>query len=314
MDFGQIIEIIKTATHLTISAHTSPDGDAIGAMVAMGQICASIGKPYTILLEEPVKQFAYLTDTCNYGKVLDRPVDTFIALDCGDVDRLVGYEAYFKAARTTINIDHHITNKEYGVYNIVQRDASSTCEVIYQLVEAWGLPLNKLIGQALYTGLVTDTGGFMHNCTAPSTHVAAAKLISLGFDAPTIYRKLIHEKSLGTVKLQSIVTTHLECVHPKGLYIATLSQSELETSGATKEDLDGVVSYLKNIEGVEVMAFIYPKGPGIYKLSMRANPPYDVASFCTAFGGGGHILASGATLEGTLEEVVSKVKDKMQTL
>lgn len=314
MNLGQVIELIQTATHLTISAHTSPDGDAIGAMVAMGKICESLKKPYTILLEEPVEQFNYLLDTCHWSQELERPVDTFIAVDCGDTDRLVGYETYFKAAHTTINIDHHITNPGYGLYNFVLKEASSTCEVIYHCIQSWGLALNKWIGQALYTGIVTDTGGFMHQCTTSSTHEAAAKLIQLDFDATTIYRKLIHEKSFGTVKLQSIVATHLECIHPKGFYIATLSEDELKASGATKEDLDGIVSYLKNIEGVEVMAFIYPKGTHTYKLSMRSNPPYDVANFCKAFGGGGHILASGATLVGTLEEIVFNVRTKMQTL
>ncbi|WP_053983890.1 DHH family phosphoesterase [Niameybacter massiliensis] len=312
--FSQVIETIKAAKHLTISAHTNPDGDAIGAMVAMGQICALMDKPYTILLEEPIKKLSYLIETCNWATSLEQSVDTFIALDCGDVDRLVGYKAYFKDAHTTINIDHHMTNTFYGAYNIVEKEASSTCEVVYQLVCALGLEINVPLGQALYTGLVTDTGGFMHNCTAPSTHLAAAKLIELDFDAPAIYRKLIHEKSLATVKLQGMAVSHLECLDEKGIYLATLSQDELVKSGATKEDVDGVVSYLKNIEGIEVMAFIYPKGESSYKLSMRANPPYDVASFCAQFGGGGHILAAGATIDGTLEGAAHLVKDKLKEM
>ena len=193
--FNQVSETIKAATHLTISAHTNPDGDAIGAMVAMGQICALLGKPYTVLLEEPVKKLSYLIDTCNWATSLEQPIDTFIALDCGDVDRLVGYNAYFKAAQTTINIDHHMTNAFYGAYNIVQKEASSTCEIIYQLACTLGLQINVPLGQALYTGLVTDTGGFMHNCTAPSTHLAVAKLMHQPYIANLFMRSPLQQLS-----------------------------------------------------------------------------------------------------------------------
>ena len=111
-----------------------------------------------------------------------------------------------------------------------------------------------------------------------------------------------------------MAVSHLECLDEKGIYLATLSQDELLESGATKEDVDGVVSYLKNIEGIEVMAFIYPKGENSYKLSMRANPPYDVASFCAQLGGGGHILAAGATIDGSLEEATYLIKEKLKEM
>lgn len=310
MDLKSILTVIKEASNIAISAHTNPDGDAIGAMVAMGHICAYYNKKYTILLEEPSRDFKTLTDTCICKKDLEENVDTFIALDCGDVDRLVGYELYFKKAHQTINIDHHITNTGYALHNYVHPEASSTSELIYKLIEQGQIEMTVEMAKALYTGLITDTGGFMHSCTHPSTHLAAAHIIKLPFNFSEIYETLIHAKTMETVRLQSKAVNRLKKLGQEGVYLTYITEQDLEEIGASKEDMDGVVSYLKTIKGTNLVALIYPKGEkvGTYKLSMRSNPPYDVAHFCKQFGGGGHTRAAGATLEGPLSEVITRIE------
>lgn len=314
MDFKSILKTIQEANFIVISAHTNPDGDAIGAMVAMGHVCAYYNKSYMLLLEAPVRDFKMLTDTCVYGTHLEEDADTFIALDCGDVDRLVGYEAYFKKAHQTINIDHHITNAQYANYNYVEPGASSTSELIYKLIQEAQITLNVEMAKALYTGIVTDTGGFMHSCTQPSTHLAAAQLIQLPFDFSALYNQLIHEKTVETVQLQNRAINHLKKLSILGSYLTYISEDDIREIGASKEDIDGIVSYIKTIKGTELVAFIYPKDAqaDLYKLSMRSNPPYDVAHFCKQFGGGGHQRAAGATLEGTLSEVLERIETAMQ--
>ena len=308
MKLKDIIELIQNAKHVLISAHTNPDGDAIGAMVAMGHFCNAVHIPYTILLEEEVERFKYLTDEVITATQIDSAIDTFVALDCGDTKRLVGYEDYFTKAKKTLVIDHHVTNEHYGMYNYVLSDASSTSEIIFDLLEEAKVMFNKEIGMALYTGMVTDTGGFMHSCTSSSTMKACAKLMELDFDFSTLYHQLIHEKTLQTIKLQGVAVNHLVEVQ-KGIYLAYITKEEIDKLKATKDDIDGIVSFLKSISGVEVIAFIYPlhKGNG-YKLSTRSNKPYNVAAFCQQFEGGGHERAAGATLDGPIEETILKVQ------
>lgn len=315
MDFNTIIKVIKDAQSIIISAHTNPDGDAIGAMVAVGHICAYYNKPYTILIEQPLVTYKHLLQDISHASHLESGADTFIALDCGDKERLVGYEAYFKEAIYTINIDHHVTNTSFAQYNYIDAKASSTSELVYRLIEEAQIPLNRELAAALYTGILTDTGGFMHSSTNPSTHLMAAELIKLPFNFSALYEKTLQEKTIETAKLQAQATSHMKQLAIAGIYLSHITSEEVTQIGASKEDMDGVISYLKTIKGVKLIAFIYPKEgqEHTYKLSMRSNPPYNVAAFCQSFGGGGHERAAGATLEGKLEEVLERVEQAVST-
>lgn len=314
MHLKDIAKQIMQAKHVLISAHTNPDGDAIGAMVAMGHFCARQNIPYTILLEEKPEKFSYLMEHVVTALAFTEEVDTVVALDCGNTARLVGYEDYFKKAKTTISIDHHITNEHYAQYECIEPNASSTSELVYHMVKGIEGSIDVEMGKALYTGMVTDTGGFMHSCTSPHTMQACAHLMGLGFDFSAIYHKLIHEKTLATLKLQGIAVNHLVEVK-EGIHLSYLTREEMMSLGATKDDVDGIVSFLKNISGVQVVAFLYPlhKANG-YKLSTRSNAPYDMAVFCSQFGGGGHVRAAGATLGDTLAEELKRVEDSLRQL
>lgn len=311
MHLGEIIDSLKKATHVLISAHTNPDGDAIGAMVAMGHFCENLKIPYTILLEEAVPRFEYLTKHVHTATEVSEPIDTMLALDCGDVSRVVGYEAYFTKASITVSIDHHITNTAYAQYNYVKPEASSTSELVFDLIEAADVVLTKELAIALYTGILTDTGGFMHSCTSPRTLQIAAKLIEKDFNFSSLYHKLIHEKSLATIALQGRATNHLKQIR-EGIFMTYITEQDMSEVGATKEDIDSIVSFLKTIQGIEMIAFLYPLGTGDgFKLSTRSNPPYNVAAFCQQFGGGGHERASGATLKMPLEQAIQKIENAL---
>lgn len=314
MNLKAIGQCLKNASHVLISAHTNPDGDAIGAMVATGLLCAQCGVNYTLLLEEEVARFHYLLEGMPIASEVVGPIDTMIALDCGDTKRLIGYEAYFTKAKTTLLVDHHITNEYYAAHNYVVPEASSTCELIYDLIVSMEVPFTKAMAVALYTGMVTDTGGFMHSCTSPTTMRKCATLMEESFDFSSLYHKLLHEKSLTTLKLQSVAIDHLSCIKP-GVYLSYMTQGDLDEIGATKEHVDGIVSFLKSMEGTEVIGFIYPlpKESG-YKLSTRSNAPYNVAAFCQQFGGGGHERAAGAMFGETLTIVREKVAEALRQL
>ena len=216
--------------------------------------------------------------------------------------------------KTTIVIDHHISNTAYGMFNYVIKDASSTSELIYDLISESALLMNKEMAVALYTGMLTDTGGFMHSCTSAETMHKCAELIRFDFDFSKLYHKLMHEKSLRTLQLQGYAIKHLKEVKP-GIYLSYLTKEDLDADHAQKSDVDTIVSFLKSIEHTEVVAFLYPhpKVAG-YKLSTRSNPPYDVATFCAQFDGGGHIRAAGGTVLGTIDEATQAVEHALLTL
>ncbi len=305
----KIVEALKGAQHILIATHVSPDGDAIGASGAMARLCHYFNIPYVLLLEELPEEYAFLLTGLSISKTWEGPVDTFVSLDCGDTGRLGDYEPLFKEAKVTITIDHHVTNEGIGSYALVCPEASSTSELIYEVLKVAGVPLNVDIARSLYTGIVTDTGGFMHSCTHSSTHQVAAQLLQEPFDFTALYYRLIHEKSEATVHLQSRAIQHLTKWAEGKIYVSYLTPNDLQEEGASREDASHIVTYLKNIKGCEVAILLYPgRCEGEYKVSLRSNPPYDVASLAQQLGGGGHERAAGASVRGTLEEVFARLK------
>jgi phosphoesterase RecJ-like protein len=307
----QIIEQLKKANHVLLSGHVSPDSDAIGSLVAMASLLVFLGKKYTILLDDMPKKYSYLVEGFIVAPHFDGDYDAFVALDCGDQKRLGKYEAYFEQAKTTFNIDHHHTNNEFGRYNYVDKEASSTSELVFELIQAAHMPLTKEVAIAIYSGIVFDTGGFMHSCTHPSTHLIAAKLLEMPFNAPKIHHHIVHLRTKGTCILQGILMQRAKWIGIDKVF-SYITQKDIEENECTVEDVDGVVNYLKNIEGVNVAAVLYPASLEKCKLSLRSNPPYDVSKFASKFGGGGHQRASGATLEGNLERWIDELASAIE--
>lgn len=308
----QIINAIKEAKGIMLGAHVNPDGDAMGSLAGMATLCGFLHIPYTILLEEIPERFKDLLESLHVANQVDQAYDTFIALDCGDTLRLGNYEEVLKGAKTTICIDHHVTNGAYADYNLIEAEASSTCELVTELISQTDCPFTPELAKALYTGILTDTAGFMHDCTSSKTHQMAAKLLSVPFDFTSICYHMLHEKSEAAARLQAAAVMHLKKFHEGKVLFSYITAEDIKEAGAVKDDLGEIISYLKNIRGCEVAGFIYPNGEDTYKLSLRCNAPYDVAAVASTFGGGGHIRAAGATIKGTLEAVSAQVEEKIK--
>lgn len=305
---AKIINEIKASKGVLLAAHVNPDGDAIGALVGMGILCNFLKIPYTVLVEKVVEDLKHLLTSVHVSDTVDRSYDTFITVDCGDILRLGSYEAAFRAAENTINIDHHITNNHFAKTNYVQEDASSTSELVFCLIEAAGCPLQVPLVEALYTGILTDTGGFMYPCTKASTHRVVAKLLETPFDFTGIYYHLIHEKTEKAVRMQSVAVSRMRRLSNSKVFLSYITEEDLSAYEATRDDLGSIVTYIKNIKGCEVAIFIYPSTDHTYKVSLRSNEPYDVAEIAGKWGGGGHARAAGATVEGEIEEIISSLE------
>ena len=307
-----ILNRIKSSKGIILGAHTNPDGDAVGALVGMATLCGFLHVPHQILLEKIPHEFDDLLENMPVAHEATIPYDTFITVDCGDVERLGKFKEDFKQAEVTINIDHHGTNTFFAQYNEVQRNASATCEVVYDLVCLAECPLTEPLVRSLYTGILTDTGGFMHSSTTARTHEIVAGLMKVPFAFTKVYYKHMYEKSKTAAIMEAIAIGHMEQLWDKPYYMTYVTAEEMAMHGATKEDLAAIISSVKNIKGCDLAVFMYPLDECHYKVSFRSNPPYDVATLAVGLGGGGHIRAAGATIEGNFEKATMRIHEVLK--
>ncbi|MBR1737990.1 MAG: bifunctional oligoribonuclease/PAP phosphatase NrnA [Firmicutes bacterium] len=296
----ELQEAIKNGNNICIAGHINPDGDAVSSALGLALCLKMIGKDVTVLLEDYSHKFHYIKgkEMIYKGDYDKLAPDLFIAVDCGSKDRLGDAQSVFDRTEKTINIDHHISNTEYAKYNVVYPNASSSSEVVFEIIRNFSV-ITDDIATALYTGIVSDTGGFKHNCTSPRTHEIASVLI--GFDVPysEIQNRILYSKSREelSVFIKALGKLKIE----NGISRITLTKDEIAESGATYKDLDGIVSFILNVDDVDASVFIYEKENGKSKVSMRSIST-DVSGIAVKHGGGGHKLAAGADFDCSVEE------------
>lgn len=311
-----ILEEVKGAKTIGISGHIRPDGDCVGSVTGLylylkkacpdARVQAMIEKPADIFsciggLEEITTDFVPVTDC----------FDVYIALDC-EKSRLGEAEAFFDKAKKKINIDHHISNAGgCGDSNFVVPEASSTSELVYRVMEDKAV-LDTEMAKALYIGIIHDTGVFQYSNTSPETLQIAAKLITYGFDFSEIIDRTFYEKTyvqnqiLGRALLESILFMDGKCV------VSMIDKKTMKFYDVTAHDLDGIVSQLRSTKGVECAIFMYQTDSCEYKVSLRSCGKVDVAKVASLFGGGGHVRAAGATMQGTFYDIVNNLSAQIE--
>lgn len=305
-----IYEIWSKSENIIVSTHTNPDGDAVGAALGISMAIAELGKKPLILIEKYSDKFNFIkgAEYIYNGSYDDIKPDLFIAVDCGDKKRLGDAEKIFDKAKVTFNIDHHISNTNYADNNIVEPKASSSCEVVYEILKNFCV-IDKNIAEALYTGIVTDTFGFKYNSTSKKTMEIGGTLLNFGIDISAIQDMVLYEKTL--VEIEALKTALNNLKIDGEIAYTTLTMEELKSCKASSKDLDGIVEHILNIKGISVSAFIYEKDGDVCKISLRSKKA-DVNKIASAFGGGGHILAAGAVFEGNINDALSSVLQKIK--
>lgn len=306
--FKELIRHIQDASYILIAGHVSPDGDAIGACTAMGLILEQMGKQYSILIEKHDEKYDYLLDHVNtVSEIPTKDCDLFIALDCADLDRLGSFKPAFEGATISWNVDHHISNTNYGKHNYVDPNASSASEIVFRIYEASKVQLDGYIAKAIYTGIVYDTAAFKHSNTSANTLEIVSRLLQQPFDFSSIIQSMFYERSFVSTQLQGAAIRNMEGYYNNSLIVSTLSLDEIKVYSKNTDGTEGIVNILKNIKGSKVALFLYEKVEGEIKVSMRCEDPYDVCEIANNFGGGGHKKAAGATIYATLEEAKEQV-------
>lgn len=308
------IELVEKSNNIVLVGHISPDGDAISSCFALCSALRKINKNPIVLLEDYGNSYEYIkNDDIIYRKDYNniKDVDLFISLDCGDIERLGFTKEIFEKAKYTVNIDHHISNDNFAKLNIVNTKASSTSEIMFEIIKYMD-KLDLDIATYIYTGIVFDTGGFKHNCTTNRTHQIAGELINLGVDSVKIHSNVLTLHSLESSKLlaRSIQNIYIE----NDVIVSTLSNDEIVSLGCSHKNTGSIVQYLLDTKGINVSVLIYEKEDSSIKVSFRSKS-IDVNKIASYFGGGGHILAAGATLKDmTIQQAKEAILQKIRSV
>lgn len=301
---AQLRNIIGEAVHILLVSHIRPDGDAVGSVLGLGLALQTAGKDVQMVLADGVPAtFKHLNGSENIQKRVKGEVDVSIVLDCSDLER-VG-DVLPKDTAPTLNIDHHITNLNFAQFNLVFPEVPSTAEILVGLIPQLDLSIGKEAGEALLTGMITDTLGFRTTNIHAATLRTAADLMELGCDLPYLYNKALHFRSFEAVRYWGAGLSTLE--KEDRLLWACLTQKDRQAIGYPGRDDADLINILSSIEEVDIAIIFVEQANGSVKVSWRAQKGIDVSQIASNFGGGGHKPAAGAQIEGELELVKMEV-------
>ncbi|MED0677937.1 bifunctional oligoribonuclease/PAP phosphatase NrnA [Aneurinibacillus thermoaerophilus] len=313
------VRFIHRHQHFLVVNHVNPDGDATGSLLAMGWLLRQLGKRVTLVNEgETPAKFSFLPGADAIVNMSTRTehdtYDAVITCDCADFARIGEVAAWFAPKCELLNIDHHPTNDLFGDVNLVRIDAAATAEVIFDLVKFMELTINAELATCLYTGLLTDTGGFRYSNTTPRVMEAASELLKHGVEPARIAEQVLETITKAHVELLRRALQTLELMDGDRAAYLTVTLADMAKTGAGNDDTEGLVTYARNIEGVEVGVLYKEVAGGKVKVSFRSRSEVDVAAIAKSLGGGGHIRAAGCTVEGTLAEVKAVVSQKVSAV
>lgn len=306
---------LKPGRTVALSTHINADGDGCGSEAALARLLAQRGLKVRIVNPTPwPSMFQFLLggdieEQSEHGSRALRGIDTLLVLDISDVKRLGTLAESVRALRVPkLVIDHHQPGDEPpGPVMLADTTACATGELIFDVACVLGLDITPAIARALYTALLTDTGGFRFSNTSPRCHAIAGQLLARGVDPEEMYQRIYASVSVGRLHLLRAALESLGVDAAAGLSWISLPAGVLERYGVRSEELDGLVEHARSIEGTRMAIFFRDLGRGHVKVSFRSTGSVDVNRFARPFGGGGHAKASGALIAGTLDEVRDRV-------
>jgi phosphoesterase RecJ-like protein len=297
-----IAERVAAANRILILTHINPDGDAVGSLLGMWHALCALGKRAIPLASSPLPSYTLWLPGAEqvlvYQPDMDFPdVDLAILLDTASlarIGRIYDQHATALVALPVIVIDHHVTNDGGGTLNLIRPAAASTCELLYALYQALGVSITPAIASCLLLGLTTDTQSFQTSATKSDSLRTAAELLECGADQPRVVQEVYYALPASSALLIGKAISEMRREGP--IVWTTVTQAMMRTAGAEDEAADEVVRLMQRIQGTRALALFTERHDGTTKLSLRSQPPIDVASLARIWGGGGHAQAAGATL------------------
>jgi len=312
----QIIQQLKSSNDILLVSHANPDGDAIGSLIAMGLALDGLNKKTTLFNESSIPAvYRFLPAVNRVVRQLRKPgtFDTAVILDCGDLQRIGKAADAVSKIPVIINVDHHITNTDFGDFQLIDTRASATSEIVYRLLKALAIPINSSIANSIYTGILTDTGSFRFSNTNQAAFAICEEMIMLGVNPYHIAQQVYGTYSLGRIKLLNLALDSIEISRNGKLSMMTVTSAMLNETGTQPEDADGLINYARRIEAVQVAVLVQEhvngkkKHKNQFHVSLRSDGTVDVAEIASSFGGGGHASASGFSIQAPLFDIKDRI-------
>lgn len=310
-DLDEIVTALQAGERFLLTTHEGPDGDALGSLLALQEILTQLGKDSVMFLAEkefplPVEYRFLPLQEVFHEPPADLADRTIVFLDCGNIDRMP--VTWLREGQRILNIDHHHDNTRFGAINLVDVDASCTAEIVFELSHRLGATVTPSIAQALYVGLITDTGMFMYENTDARTHRVAAELIEAGVDVNETFRRLYERVPEEKLRLIARALGKIERRLGGALSTTYISAEDYAATGADETMTEGIIDFVRGIEGTSVAAVIRDKPDSsreARKVSLRSTDgSVDVSRIARAMGGGGHQRAAGFSTDLGHDELI----------
>ena len=322
IDTRAVVEALRLHDRFMVTSHDNPDGDALGSLLATHLALEALGKDSVMVLGgvAPLPgEYAFLELEAR-GLLRSAPPDAGqrvrVAVDCAQESRIVD-PTLIGGAPLTVNVDHHHDNTRFGDLDLVVDDASSTAEVLADLFAALGVELTPAIAEALYTGLVTDTGRFQYSNTTPKALRLAADLVEAGADVSKVFVQVYESTPFPKLKLLARALERATELADGRIVLSELRREDFDAAGAEEPYSEGIIDNLRAVDGAELVALVreLPDGASsARKGSLRSRPDgVDVSAIARSFGGGGHKRAAGFSTDLPMDEVTSRIVDAFLT-
>lgn len=320
MEFMESVNTIKEAIlqakSIGLCGHVKPDGDCLGSSLSLYKGIKQINNNVSIIKNDKVPDYLHILknteDMTDYNP--DLSYDLFIVLDSSSIDRIGDCQSLFNKANKTICIDHHRSNTFFADINLVDGEKSSTCELVYELITAMDLKYDIDMSNNTFIGLLTDTNRFMYTSTTGRTLEIASDLMNNGIDKDAIMQALYQSNSLISYKLTGIVIENAKFLYDNKLSICPLTTSDLDSIGATRDDIEDKINLIRDIDTVEVACLIKQEGPDQFDISFRSKNHVDVSKIALSLGGGGHLRAAGCSYTGSLDSLLDELMERFEKI
>ncbi len=304
---SEILKTLKESKKVAIFFHIKPDGDCLGAASALKQALLILGKDVDIYSHSPIPKNYLFIKHINEVKYdnFTKDYDLHIAVDLSELKRMGKFATVFNRIKNTVCLDHHLTRDDFAKITHNENLSSASLVVYYYILQL--VSLNADIACALYAGISSDTGCFMHSSTTSLEHKVSAELIDYGFDLNLANSMLFKYTPLSKFELYKKAYSNAQFFANGRIGMFILTMKDLQETGADVTDTAGMVNQITNVESCKIGAIIYEQERGLFKCSLRGKSEIDVSKVCEQFGGGGHLNAAGCNIFGTL----NTVKDKL---
>jgi bifunctional oligoribonuclease and PAP phosphatase NrnA len=316
----RVIAELRQADKFLLTTHENPDGDALGSLLGMHWVLQQLGKNSLMFMSPDEFPLPWEYRSFTFEGLIGTPPEDIdervvVFLDCGNIDRMP-VDFLQRAGIHILNIDHHHDNTRFGTVDLVMPEASSTAEIVWRLAKELGAEITPPIADALYVGLVTDTGKFMYENTSAEAHRMAAELIEAGVEPHKVYRRLYEDLPFRRLQLLQRALASVERFDDGTLTVAHLTKRDYEETGALETDSEGVVDHMRAVEGTAVAGLVREllgeDRNGRRKVSLRATDGrVDVSRIARGMGGGGHPQAAGFSTEMPYAELVEHLRSQV---